>query len=121
MANTAEDLTLALYGDLTLDSDDSCVQPVQTKLKVGQIVTVSWDAGDKTLGTNRYVWRCVGCQFDGQSSAYAGLTMSNAGRTGTATYTVITAGNILLGGYAAELTNTAFQGNFIKVKIADPE
>lgn len=121
MANTAEDLTLALYGDLTFDSDDSCVQPVQTKLKVGQIVTVSWDAGNKTLGTNRYVWRCVGCQFDGQSSAYAGLTMSNAGRTGTATYTVITAGNILLGGYAAELTNTAFQGNYIKVKIADPE
>lgn len=108
------------------NTTDNTLQTVQTKVEVGQKVTVAWSLIDNTQYTNRYIWRCIGAIFEGQSGAYAGFTIA-AGINATSdiqgqiTYTVNTAGNILFGGYNAERNHTSFCGNYIKVRIEDPE
>ena len=108
------------------NTTDNTVQTIQTKVEVGQKVTIAWSLIDQTLYTNKYIWRCIGAIFEGYSGAYAGLTIAGgiqmtSDTHGQITYTVATTGNILFGGYNAERNGTSFCGNYIKVRIEDPE
>ncbi len=98
------------------------IQAIQTKVEVGQKITIAWDADSSYPSqTNRYLWRCIGAVLDSSGSGYAGRLMSAmSGQTGTETHEVTTAGNILFGGYGNGFTNN-FIGNYIKVRIEHPE
>ena len=100
------------------DGNDNLIQAIQTKVEVGQTVTISWDADSGyAVQTNRYLWRCIGAILDSSGTGYASRTMAQmSGQKGTETHIVTTAGNILFGGYGNGFTNS-FIGKFIKVRI----
>lgn len=87
----------------------------------GQRVTISWKTTTDTIYTNRYVWRCIGARFDGATSSYMGLTMSQAPKEDTRTYEVTQSGRFIAGNYVIASgqnpENTAFIGDYIKVRI----
>ena len=103
-------------------TEDIC--PVQTKVTLGQKITIAWDFTNQLENiTTRYIWRCTGAGIDGQTSAsYNVKTMAQAGsiKKGQEEHVVTYAGNIVFGGYKPEKDGTSFLGSYIKVKIEDP-
>lgn len=98
---------------------DRTIPCVQFAVIVGQKITVSWKAD--ALYTNRYIMRGLNAILD-NGAAYKIYTPSTERMvTGTKEYVVTTAGNILFGGYSVGLSNTCLIGEYIKVKIENPE
>lgn len=104
------------------DSTTQQIQTIQTRVEIGQTITISWSAANGWESqTNRYLWRCIGAVLDGSGSGYAFKTMNKiGGQSGQETHTVTTAGNILFGGYSNGLHNNSFLGKYIKVLISNP-
>lgn len=115
MGMAKEQYSIELY-PVGTDRNIPCVQFAVT---VGQKITVSWKADD--LYTNRYIMRGLNAILD-NGTAYKIYTPASEGAiAGTKEHVVTTAGNILFGGYSAGLNNTCLIGNYIKVKIENPE
>lgn len=101
------------------NATDKIIQAVQTRLEVGQTITIEWSADDGySAFTNKYLWRCLGCGLDGGAAGYTAKVMANmSGKTGSETHTVSAAGNFQIGGYGNGIATTSFIGDYIKVKI----
>ena len=92
-------------------------------VSLGQKVTISWKTTTTESFTNRYIWRCIGARFDNATSSYVGKVMANSPSERIETYTVTQAGRFIAGNYRvaseAGAEDTAFLGDYIKVKIED--
>jgi len=105
-------------------TDDYLIQAIQTKVEVGQKITIEWDAEGITVSAphNRWVWRCLGAGLDGNAGGYAGIMQSQISEKGSETHEVTTAGNILFGGYTIGLTqNNSVMMHSYKIRIENPE
>ena len=104
---------------------DYMIQAIQTKVEVGQKITIKWDFADLTVPGphNRWMIRCIGCGLDGVTQAsYWGEVQSGIASKGEETHEVTYAGNILFGGYTVGLTqNNSVIAKYIKVLIENPE
>lgn len=102
-------------------ADDHMIQAIQTRVEVGQKITIEWDFSGLTVtgGHNRWILRCIGCGVDGTAQAsYWGYTQSKIESKGSRTHEVSFAGNILFGGYVNGLSqNNSVIANYIKVRI----
>lgn len=94
-------------------------------IPAGKKFVIAWDTDEPMIYTNRYVWRCAGATLDG-GGQYAFATMARMNADGYAqkdrkSYTITRTGYIIIGNYATvsnpKVTNTAFIGNWIKVRI----
>lgn len=114
-------MTMADNWSIVLKPFDSTktIPCVQFTVSEGQKITVSWKT--ESLSTTRYIMRSLTAALDNDGQ-YHTYTPSNMGISGTNTYTVTTAGNICFAGYQTGLNATTnLQGDYVKVKIENPE
>lgn len=105
-------------------TDDYLIQAIQTKVEVGQKITLEWDAEGITVPAphNRWVWRCNGAKVDGTGGGYDGRTQAQFSSSGSETHEVTTAGNIVFGGYVIGLVQTtSVMMHSLKIRIENPE
>lgn len=118
MATAKENWTYILH---PTSADDHMIQTIQTRVEVGQKITIEWDFSGLTVtgSHNRWMLRCIGCGLDGTTqTSYWGYTQSGIESKGSRTHEVSFAGNILFGGYGnGLLQNTSVIANYIKVRI----
>ena len=107
-------------------NEDGLIIPVSAlTIPVGKTFVIAWDTDEQMIYSNRYVWRCIGATLD-NFDQYAGRTMNYMRNDGFGpkdqnSYLITKTGRIIIGNYVTaenkNAPNTAFIGNWIKVRI----